>query len=141
VIAGKPWPPKSYVEKIWILATGDPRIRISARAIPDEDLQLYINAADILAFPFRHVLTSGSVILAMSFGRPVIVPNLGCLPELVGDDAGIAYDPANPEGLVVALQQATESDLASMGAAAARRVNTVSWRSLAQETAKVYGAT
>lgn len=139
VIAGKPWPPQDYVTEIAALAAADPRILLKAEDVPDDELQLYINAANVLAFPFEHVLTSGSVILAMSFGRPVIAPCMGCLPELINTDAGITYNPNDPAGLVNALQQAAELDLAQMGAVA-QRVNAVSWPDLARETVKIYQA-
>jgi glycosyltransferase involved in cell wall biosynthesis len=59
----------------------DPRIEVRASPhIPRENLQLYINAADVIVLPFLDVLTSGSAITTLGFGRPVIVPAIGCLP-------------------------------------------------------------
>ena len=53
--------------------------------------------------PFRDILTSGSAILALSHGRPVIAPAIGCLPETLPADAAILYDPDAPEALGAAL--------------------------------------
>jgi glycosyltransferase involved in cell wall biosynthesis len=139
VIAGRPWPPESYVAEIEGTSSRDPRVVLRPERLPDNELQIYIKSANVVVFPFHRVLTSSSVVLAMSFGRPVIVPNLGCLPEIVGDETGIVYDHDDPEGLLNALRQARESNLDEMGAEAARRVNGVSWRDLAVKTAKVYG--
>lgn len=141
IIAGRPWPPENYIEEICDLAGLDSRIHLKVAAIPDENLQLYINTADVLAFPFQQILTSGSVILAMSFGRPVIVPRLGCLPELVGHDAGLVYEPLANNGLLNTLRQAMSTDLSAMGRAAAKRVNGTTWRDLAEQIARVYGQT
>ena len=53
--------------------------RVSTRAdiltigeeINDNDVQLYMNAADVVALPYHaSVATSGVLLLAMSFGRP-----------------------------------------------------------------------
>jgi len=140
LIAGKPWPPEDYVAVLQQLAATDTRIRFHAEEVPDQDLQLYLTATDVVVFPFKHVLTSSSVALAMSFGRPVVVPRLGCLPELVGADAGILYEPGDIASLAAALRQARESDLEAMGRAAARRANAFSWRDLAEATLKVYQA-
>lgn len=139
LIAGRPWPPQSYVDQVRLLAEADPRIILLAQEIPDEDMQLYLNAPDVLVFPFRRVLTSSSVILAMSFGRPVIVPRMGCLPELVGDDAGFVYEPGNVNALAAAIEKAASADLGAMGAAAARRTNAYTWHDLALAILKVYG--
>lgn len=140
LIAGRPWPPESYVDEVFQLAKADHRIRVWAKEISDEEMQVYLNAADVLAFPFRQVLTSSSVILAMSFGRPVIVPRLGCLPELIEPDTGFVYEPGDVAGLAATIEQAAGADLAGMGAAAARRANVATWRDLALGTLKAYGA-
>lgn len=139
LIAGRPYPPEKYVRQIEELSSRESRIILHACDVPETDLQLYIKAADIVALPFKQVLTSGSAILAMSFGRPVIVPRMGCLPELVGDDAGITYEQGDVDGLSKALQQARMADLASMGVVAAQRANAYSWSDLARDTVQVYG--
>lgn len=138
LIAGRPWPPEAYVQQIERLARRDGRIVFKPQEVPDKEMQVYLNAADIVAFPFKQVLTSSSAILAMSFGRPVIVPRLGCLPELVRDDAGLIYDPQEPDGLSKALRQAMASDLEGMGSVAAQRTNANSWSDLARGTLQVY---
>jgi len=51
--------------------------------IPNADIQNFMNAADILVLPFQDILTSSTVILAMSFGKPIIAPRLGCVAELL----------------------------------------------------------
>ncbi len=140
LIAGRPWPPDSYVEQIRRMAGDDTRIRLHAQEIPDEELQLYLKAADVVVLPFKRVLTSGSAILAMSYGRAVIVPRLGCLPELVGADAGFIYDASDRAGLAEAIKQAGASDLEAMGHAAARRANVFRWSDLADGLLQVYSS-
>lgn len=69
-------------------AEGDPRIRLELRYIKPEEIQLFLLAADLMVFPYSEILNSGSAILALSYDRPIVVPNLGALPELrdlVGD--------------------------------------------------------
>ena len=138
LIAGKTWPPDEYIKSLENLASGDGRILLRAEEIPDNEMQNYLKAADIIVFPFKRVLTSSSVILAMSFGRPVIVPRLGCPPELVGNDAGILYDPDDPPALSLALRQALSTDLIAMGVCAAEKVNIHNWEDLARETLEIY---
>ena len=87
-----------------------PEIRIEVRneLVADADLQVYFNACDVVALPFRDILSSGSLMLAMSFGCPVIAPTIASIPELVDSRACFGYDPADPDGLTSALQRARE---------------------------------
>ena len=39
-------------------------------------------AADLVVLPFREIMNSGSAVLALSFDRPVLVPEMGSMPEL-----------------------------------------------------------
>ena len=121
-------------------AAGDPRISLQLRAIPDDEMQLYLRACDAVVLPFRDVLTSGSAILAMSFGRAVIAPRLGCLPETLTDDAAILYDPTAPDALRDALTSALGADLDGLGEAAARRAAALGWDAIAAATAVLYRA-
>jgi glycosyltransferase involved in cell wall biosynthesis len=61
---------------------GDSRVRLSLSFLPDEALQLYLNAADLLVLPYHEILNSGTAILGLSFDRPVLVPAKGALKEL-----------------------------------------------------------
>ena len=53
-------------------------------------------AADVVVLPFRRVTTSGSAMLALSHGRPLIVPDLPGLADLP-DEAVLRYDGGVPE--------------------------------------------
>ena len=78
-IAGASWDDK-YIRTLRHLAqsgaTAD-RILFNIRKIPDEELQYFFNAAELAVFPFRNIENSGSVILAMGFGLPVVTVNAG----------------------------------------------------------------
>ncbi|MCE5328004.1 MAG: glycosyltransferase family 4 protein [Planctomycetaceae bacterium] len=78
--------------------------------VADEDLQLYFNAADVVALPFRRILNSGSLLLAMSFARCVVGPKAGSLPEVACPQAFFGYDGDDEGGLSAALSHAMEQD-------------------------------
>ena len=59
--------------------------------IPDDEVQIYFNASDIVVLPFKNILTSGSALLAISFYKPIIVPSKGLLPELVNKNTGYLF--------------------------------------------------
>lgn len=64
------------------LAAGDDRIHLHLKFIPDEEVGLYLSAADKVVLPFDSILNSGSVLLALSLNRSVMAPRLGALPEI-----------------------------------------------------------
>ena len=110
---------------------------ISSKYIPDEAFTPYLSAADVAVFPFRRILTSASVITALSFGLPVVAPRLGCLPEVLDDDCGVLYDPGEGS-LANALRTCLRGDLPQMGQAARRRAEQLSWQDMVRRTAHVY---
>ena len=130
-----------YGEKIAAAAAqSDRRVIVrSSRHFANEELQLLFKAADVGIFPFVNVLTSGSVITALSFGRPVIVPAYGCLPELVPPQAGIVYDPEDAEGLRQAMLSIQSRDIAPMCEAAMAHALELDWGRIARQTLEVYG--
>jgi glycosyltransferase involved in cell wall biosynthesis len=103
-----------------------------------EDFQLYLNSADVVVLPFSEVLTSGSAITALGFGRPLVVPALGCLPELIDDTMGIAYDPAAPDALAQAMGQIRHRDLAAASTAARARAESLHWEGIASQVVAAY---
>lgn len=102
LIAGKFVSPR-YLESIRELVRGSPAVELIPTSIPDDQLQIYLNAADCVVLPYRAILTSGTAMLAMSFGRPVVAPNLGGIRDHIDDRSGLLYDPDDPKGLGRAL--------------------------------------
>lgn len=129
---------ETVVNRLREAAAADRRIRLRAEFIPDEEMQRYLLAADVLVAPFDHILTSSSVMVGLSYGLPVIVPNLGCLPELVTPDSGLVYQATEPDALARALSEIKTRDLRAMSAAARRVANGLDWESIGRQTADVY---
>lgn len=102
IIAGKPLNPQMEAS-IRQLCENDPRISLHLSFISDPLVTLFFECADTVVLPFSDVLTSGSAILALSLGKPVIAPALGCLGELISDRFGLLFDPESPQGLESAM--------------------------------------
>lgn len=86
------------------------RIILHSGFVRNEDMQIYLRACNVVVTPYREVLTSGSAVLALSFGRPVVAPAIGCLKELIVDGCGFLYDSSRPpEGLRDAMQSSMEA--------------------------------
>ena len=71
------------VRRLRRAAAADRRLRLDVGFVPDARMGDYLAAADVMVAPFTRILTSGSVIAALSYGLPVIAPDLGCLPQTI----------------------------------------------------------
>lgn len=95
-----------------------PGVDLVDRRLSDEEVTIYLSAADGVLIPQFRMLTSGVVSLAMGFGKPLIVPRVGCNPEVVPQDAGIRVDPGDPRGperVLAAFSRLDHSALERMG--------------------------
>lgn len=80
-IAGKPDAAAS-ADALRAAALADPRLVLELERLDDARMGAWLCAADAVVLPYRRILNSGSAILALSAGRPVIVPAIGAMPEL-----------------------------------------------------------
>lgn len=117
---------------------GDSRIKSRLQFIPDEEIQLYMNAADVVVLPFRDMLTSATVLLAMSFGRAIVAPRLGYIDEVLDEEGGFLYDPSDRHGLLKALSQALTADVAAMGQRNYAKAQCFDWDGIAEQTHEAY---
>jgi glycosyltransferase involved in cell wall biosynthesis len=117
----------------------DPRIVLyESEMYGNDELQLFYNAADVAVFPFTDILTSGSAITALSFYCPVVVPAIGCLPELVDESVGLIYDPQTPDALAQALQKAEGIRRDDLRPGIERKLAELNWRDIALKTMEAY---
>ena len=128
----------AYAARLTAAAKGDERIRLSLGFVEDDDLQLYLRAADVVATPFLEIFTSGSVLLAMSFERAVIAPRRGCVTDVLDEKGGILYDADDPQGLEGALRAAMDADLEAMGRHNGTDLSRFDWARVAAATHDVY---
>ena len=108
------------------------RVVLRLDRVPDEEVTPLLAAADIVVLPFRRITTSGSALLALAHGRPLIVPDLAALADLPGR-AVLRYDGTVP-GLTAALAGMTgvgAASLAGMSAAARGFASAGTWPEVA----------
>ena len=107
--------------------------------IPDDEVQHYFKAADIAVYPFKEISTSGSVIAALSFGLPIIVPMLGALRDLP-NDVGYFYEPIDKNGLSKAMMQAVQDKglVSIKGKKAKHYAESLSWDEISVQTYNIY---
>ena len=84
---------KTYDEQIEKLGIKDNLI-LHTDFIPDSEVKKYFSAADVVIQPYRNATQSGVTPLAYHFEVPMIVTNVGGLPDMVPDNkAGLVALP------------------------------------------------
>ncbi len=136
LIAGNPHNP-AYGNALARLAAADTRIRLDLTFVADTDIQYYMRAADICVLPYRSGTTSGAAILAFSFGRPLIAPDVFPFRPLMEGGSGILYS-AQPDGLRQALAAAPHMDMAATSARALEVARALDWQGIARQHLSVY---
>jgi beta-1,4-mannosyltransferase len=137
VIAGKAFD-DNFLARLLDLAAGSTSIKIISGYVPDNQVPLYFSAADLVVLPFQTILTSGSLLLAMSYGKPVIAPRFGAIVEMVGDADDLLYDPDDVRGLRTSLERSVALPLASLRARTEKMCEGLDWGRLAGMTLGVY---
>ncbi len=102
LIAGKPWKTDfdAYQSKIDKLGINDACFA-HIRYIPDEDVPLYYGAADLVVLPYSRIYQSGVVLMAMSYGKAVLVSDIPGMLEVVQDgDTGFVFHSGDVDDLV-----------------------------------------
>ena len=120
------------------------RIRAAVRFlddVPDEDLPLLYNAADVCVIPSLYEGFGFPVLEALACGTPVIATHAASLPELLGD-GGLLVKPGPdaPSLLAYAIVRVlTDHDLSlALRRAAPRRAAEFSWGATTRDTLGQY---
>ncbi len=139
VIAGKP-ANKELEQLIEQKIEVQENIQLISGFVPDREIQTYMNACDVVVFPYQEILTSGAVFLAMSFGKACIAPRNCCLGEVLDDDGTFLYNSNCQNGLLQAMECAINNQpkLISMGKHNLQLAEQFNWRKVADMTFKVY---
>ena len=84
---------KPYMEQIEKLGLKDDLI-LKTNFIPDNEVKYYFSAADLVIQPYRNATQSGVTPLSYHFEKPMIVTNVGSLPDLVPHEkVGLVSEP------------------------------------------------
>jgi D-inositol-3-phosphate glycosyltransferase len=88
------------------------QILLKADFIPDDEVEVYFKAADVLVLPYRNIYQSGVLFLAYSFGLPVIASDVGSLREdVIEGETGFLCSPCDPSELARAITRYFDSPL------------------------------
>jgi glycosyltransferase involved in cell wall biosynthesis len=129
---------EEFLARLKTLAAGCESIQLREGFVPDSDVPRHFSAADLVVLPFTRILTSGSLLLAMSYGKPVIAPRFASIAETMGAAADLLYDPEEPQGLQRSLEQSTTLLLRPLQQKTARACDRLDWAPIAELTRNAY---
>jgi D-inositol-3-phosphate glycosyltransferase len=113
--------------------------------VPDEEIELYFKAADVLVLPYTEIFQSGVLFLGYNFGLPAIVSNVGSLKDdVVEGETGMVFRAADADDLERVIDEYFGSGLFAHLEQRRMRIREAanlrySWNRAAEETANVYG--
>jgi len=141
LIAGRLWEQWGYYEQlIDDLGIGD-YIKTHLRYIPSDEVFKFFAASDLVILPYHHFDSqSGVGSTAISFRKPMIVTNVGGLPELVVDQRYVV-PPNDPETLASTIVDCLKNpdQLDKMTAGAKEVAEAMAWTTIAKKTWSLYG--
>jgi D-inositol-3-phosphate glycosyltransferase len=112
--------------------------------IPDESVEVFFKAADVLAMPYRSIFQSGVLFLAYRFGLPVIATDVGSLKnDLIEGKAGFVSKVDDSADLARTIEVFFASDMFANPEKKRREIREYasarySWSSIANQTRQVY---
>jgi glycosyltransferase involved in cell wall biosynthesis len=116
------------------------RVIVRDELVPDAEVSTYFKAANVACLPFERITTSSSVLLALSFGVPVVAPRLGTIVDLP-QEVGWFYEPDDRNGLHTAMHRArwaTADEHEERRAAARTYAGSLRWSEMAAKTLMLY---
>jgi glycosyltransferase involved in cell wall biosynthesis len=124
---------KPYDELIARLGIGDHLVVVD-RYVPNEEVETYFEAADVVVLPYRSATQSGIVQVAYGFDTPVIVTAVGGLPDVVTDGkTGFVVPPEDRAALAGAMITFFEENRSrEMSAEVAAAKDRFSWQRCAE---------
>ena len=134
LIAGKPVVAEE-LDRIRCAAGDDSRVEIQARTVPDDEVSGLHLRADAGVFAYRDVFSSGALLLALSYGLPVVVPETGTAAELVAEPGAELYAPGE---LTDGLRRVRVGDAQLRSASALASAEAHPWTSVARRTRALY---
>ena len=80
--------------------------------IPDEEVEIYFKASDVLILPYTFVFQSGVIFLSYNFGLPVIASNVGEIEnDIVEGQTGYVFEKEDHKDLAEKIELYFNSEL------------------------------
>ena len=93
LIVGEIWEDRKEILDQIRASPSHNKITLIDEYVPDEKVNLYFSAADVVVLPYLRASQSGIAHIAMSFGKPVVVSEVGGLKESMAGYEGTFFVP------------------------------------------------
>ncbi len=137
LIVGKPLN-LAYGKQLMQLAIGVKGVILCPEFVEDDRMHFFFSSATVVVLPFEKILTSSSLVVAMSYSKPIIAPKLGGIPETLGRADSLLYDPSHEKGLLLSLKKSTHIDLKQLSQLVTERCNQLDWSKISETTTRIY---
>lgn len=145
VVAGKVWKDdfSRYQELINFLGISE-RVHLDIRYILDEEVNAFYSAADCVVLPYKKIYQSGVLLMAMSYGIPVLASDLDGMAEVIQDGKnGFLFKSEDVDSLSSKIKYVVENaDLRKVVSEAALVTikGGYDWNHIGSDTKRVYEA-
>jgi glycosyltransferase involved in cell wall biosynthesis len=134
IVAGAPRDDAAVAE-IRAAAAGDERVTTLLRHVPDEEVSTLFELADAAVLNQREIFTSGALLLALSYGLPVVAPAEGSAGDVANGPALETFDEGE---LPRALRAIRSGEAAVRRGAALRAIEGYTHDALAEQVLNAY---
>jgi glycosyltransferase involved in cell wall biosynthesis len=105
-------------------------VRSVFERVPDEELPNLFDASDAVVVVRQNSMSSGVPSMAMTFGRFVIAPNIGSMPEYLAGTDNALYDQTSADDLARAMERAAVANREGVGRENARIAAGWGWEAI-----------
>jgi glycosyltransferase involved in cell wall biosynthesis len=134
IVAGAPVD-DGIAEDIVQAAGGDKRVLLLLRFIPDSEVSTLFELSDAAVLNHREVFSSGILLLALSYGVPVVAPQEGSARDVAGPPAVETFPAGGLSGALSAVRQVQAETRRRV---ALEAVEPFTYDALADEVLKAY---
>lgn len=114
------------------------RVTLVDAYVPNEDIARYFLACDCVVLPYERASQSGVGNTAIAFAKPMVVTEVGALPELVaGGSCGESAPLGDGAALTAALTRCLERGSTAYAEGLAAAAEATSWQRFGQELLRV----
>lgn len=90
------------------------RVHLHLGFVPTEQVRVFFSAADLVVQPYRTATQSGISQIAYQFEKPMVVTNVGGLPEIVKNGVSGYVVPPEPAAIAAAMRDFFEHERAAV---------------------------
>jgi beta-1,4-mannosyltransferase len=97
IVAGKPYS-QEFRHEVEASAAGMPHVHLALKYVADEEIQVYLRAADCFVAPYKYIETCSAIYLALAFDLPVIIKSEGNVVDFEAQHIGVFMRDASEVG-------------------------------------------